>query len=195
MESNFIKERVVVREQIIKKNLEKEKEDKRKAGTDQSASTSSYSTETPSDRVVVFEELVNENLRQDLVNVSQQVDTVCQTIADYLKVKSALKIFKSNSKDVRVQTNIGCNFYAQCQIDDASKIYICIGSDYYLLMELDEALKMIEFKEQQWTKQLNILQEKASKIKAHIKIALEALGRLYEVDRDKIINSNQNPKQ
>lgn len=192
MESNFIKERVIVREEIIKKNLDKEKVDKKKAGADQqsTASTSRYSTETPSDKVVVFEELVNENLRQDLIDVSRQVDIICQTIADYLKVKSALKIFKTNSRDVRVQTNIGCNFYAECQVEDASKVYICVGSDYYLLMDLDEALKMIEFKEKQWTQQLDLLQEKASKIKAHIKIALEALGRLYEMDRDKLTSAD-----
>lgn len=190
MESNFIKERVVVREQIIKKNLAKEKEDRKKANTEQRPSTSaSYSTENPPERVVVLEELVNENLKQDLVNVSKQVDAICQTIADYLKVKATLKIFKTNPRDVRVKTNIGCNFYAQCQIEDASKVYVCLGSDYYLLMDLDEAIKMVEFKEKQWTQQLDLLQEKASKIKAHIKIALEALGRVYEIDREKLTSS------
>lgn len=181
MESNFIKERVVIREEIIKKNLEREK----KASSSKSASTSHDILATPSDRVVAFEELVNERLRQDLVDISKQVDKICQTISDYLKVKAAIKILKGNTRDVRVQTNIGCNFYAQCHVDDASKIYICVGQDYYLHMELEEALKMIDFKEKQWSEQLDVLQKKASQIKAYIKIALEATGRLYEVDREK----------
>lgn len=183
MESNFIKERVVIREEIIKKNISS---DKKKSNKEPKATTSKSVIEDPPERVIVFEELVNEGLRQELVVISQQVDVICQTIADYLKIKSALKIFKSNPKEVRVQTNIGCNFYAQCHIDDASKIYLCIGQDYYLHIELDEAIKMIDFKEKQLTKQLDILQEKACKIKAYIKVALEAVGRLYELDRNKL---------
>lgn len=181
MESNFIKERVVVREQLIRKNLESKSKPHKP-----SVSRLESVEEHPPERVVVFEELVNERLRQDLVSLSQQADCVCQTIADYLKVKSALKIFKTNSKDVRVLTNVGCNFYAQCHIDDASKVYLCVGKDYFLHMELDEAVDMINFKENQWTKELDILQEKASKVKAYIKIALEALGQLYDMDKEKI---------
>lgn len=179
MESNFIKERVVVREQLIKKNLKQTDKDKAKKLSD-----TCY--ENPPDRVVALEELVNEGLRQDLVEISKQVDSVCDTIADYHKVKAALKVFKLNPTDVRVLTNIGCNFYAQCNIEDAGKIYLCIGKDYFLHMTLNDAIEMIEFKEKQWMKQLDQLQEKASSIKAYIKIALEAMGKVYEVDRDKL---------
>lgn len=183
MESNFIKERIVVREQLIKKNLKSKKEGSR----DPKPSTSTQNLiDNPKERVAAFEELVNDRLRQDLADLSRQVDTICQTIADYLKVKSAIKIFKKNPRDLRVQTNLGCNFYAQCRIEDASQIYLCVGQDYFLRMDSEEALKMIDFKEKQWTKQLDTLQERSSKIKAYIKIALEAMGRLYEVDNDKL---------
>lgn len=183
MESNFIKERVVVREQLIKKNLESTKN--KKSQKDPAPSTSS-SLENPPDRVVVFEELVNEKLKDDLVVLSKQVDSRCQTIADYLKIKSTVKILKKNPRNLRLQTNLGCNFYAQCHVDDASKIYLCVGQEYFLHLELDEALKMIDFKEKQLMKELDYLQEKSSKIKAYIKIALEAMGRLYELDRDSL---------
>lgn len=186
MESNFIKERVVVREKIIKKNLESDK--RNQTSKDPSPSTSG-SAENPSARVIVFEELVNEGLKQDLVELSRQVDSRCQTIADYLKIKSTIKVLKKKSKNVRLQTNIGCNFYAQCHVDDASKIYLCIGQDYFLHMDLDEALKMIDLKEKQLMRELDDLQEKASKIKAYIKIALEAMGRLYDMDREKLTES------
>jgi len=53
-------------------------------------------------------------------------------------------------------------------------------------MELDEAINMIDFLEKEWLKQLDVLQEKASSIKAYIKIALEAMGKVYEMDRDKL---------
>lgn len=179
MESNFIKERVVVREQLIKKNLKSDKNVNK-------PSTSTTSYQDPPDRVVAIEEVVNEGLKQQLVDISKRVDIICATISDYLKVKSALKIFKTNPKDVRVQTNLGCNFYAQCHIENASKIYLCIGQDYFLHMDIDEALQMIDFLEKRWTQQLDIMQQRASKIKAYIKIALEAMGRLYEIDRDKL---------
>lgn len=178
MESNFIRERTVVRQQIIKKNL--------KSNPNLKTATNETSHENPPDKVVALEELINEGLKQDLVEVSKQVDRVCETIADYHKVKSALQVFKINPYDVRLLTNIGCNFYAQCDVKDATKIYLCVGKDYFLLMELDEALKMIEFKEKQWMKKLDQLQEKASSIKAYIKIALEAMCKVYEVDRDKL---------
>lgn len=183
MESNFIKERVVVRQQIIKKNL-------KESGDGSKSTPANTSHENPPDRVVALEEVVNEKLKQDLVEVSKQVDRVCETIADYHKVKSALKVFKSNPTDVRVLTNIGCNFYAQCHIEDASQIYLCIGKDYFLKMDLDGALKMIDFKEKQWMRILDELQKKASAIKAYIKIALEAMGKVYDVDRDKLTSAD-----
>ena len=173
MESNFIKERVVVRESLIKKNLKSDPAKNRNAGK---------SIESPSQRVVALEELVNEGLKQDLVEISKQVDSVCGTIADYIKVRSALKVFKSNPRDLRILTNIGCNFYAQCHIEDATKVYLCIGKDYFLQLELEEAIEMINFKEKQLMKMLDGLQEKASSIKAYIKIALEAIGKVYEAD-------------
>lgn len=172
MESNFIKERVVTREEIIKKNL--------KADQRARKPTSTTLLDSPPDRVVALEELINEQLKQDLAEIIKQVDSICQTVADYNKVRSALKVFQTNPTDVRVLTNIGCNFYAQCHIDDASKIYLCIGQDYFLHMELGEAIRMIDFKEKQWMKQLDVLQEKASSIKAYIKIALETMSRIYD---------------
>lgn len=182
MESNFIKERVVVREDLIKKNLGSQK--------DKNKSPPSTSYVNPSERVVILEELVNDGLKQDLVDVSKQVDVVCQTLADYIKIRSALKVFKTNPRDVRMLTNIGCNFYAQCHVNDASRVYICVGKDYFIHMELDEAIKMIDFKEKQWLKQLDKLQEKACSIKAYIKIALEAMGKIYEVDRHKLTSAD-----
>lgn len=183
MESNFIKERIVVREEIIKKNLKSSERNKNKP-----IEKTSY--ENPPQQVVALEELINEGLRQDLVEISKQVDQTCETIADYIKVRSALKVFKQNPYDIRVLTNIGCNFYAQCSIEDATKIHLCIGKDYFLHMDLDEAIKMIDFKEKQLMQRLDTLQEKASAIKAYIKIALEAVGRVYEVDRDKLTSSD-----
>lgn len=180
MESNFIKERTVVREQIIKKNLAEASRDKKKHNASTSGAASTPRQPIDEDRLLIFEETVNEKLKQDLADVSLQIDSVCQTIADYLKVKSALKIICKKPKDVRVQTNIGCNFYAQCLVEDASNIYVCVGKDLYLYMNSREALEMIEFKEKQWTQELDKLQAKASKIKAYIKLALEALGMLYE---------------
>lgn len=171
MESNFIKERTVVRAGIIRKNL---KEDTKSKLSDQPI-------ENPSESVIAFEEVVNDRLKLELFQVSQQVSIVCENIADYLKIKSAIKIFKSSPRDIRLQTNLGCNFYAQCHIEDARKIYLCVGKDYYLQMELDEALTMIDFLETRWTQRLDQLQAKASRIKAYIKVALEALGRLYEL--------------
>lgn len=172
MESNFIKERVVVREKIIKENITDKKTGRLKQIPD---------VQQPPKSINLLEELVNDKLKQDLIDISQQVDSICETIADYLKIKSTLKIFKINSKDVRLQTNIGCNFYAQCHVDDASMVYLCVGKDYFLHMKLDEAIEMIELKEKQWTKRLDELQAKSAKIKAYIKIALEAMGRIYDL--------------
>jgi len=180
MESNFIKERVNVRHDLIKKNLKSEKK------SDKKNSSPNASYVDPPKRVTLLEELINEGLKQDLVEISKRVDTICQTVADYVKVRSALKVYKTNSHDVRVLTNIGCNFYAQCHIADASKVYLRVGKDYFLHMELDEAINMIDFLEKEWLKQLDVLQEKASSIKAYIKIALEAMGKVYEMDRDKL---------
>lgn len=174
MESNFIKERVVIREEIIRKNIQAAK----KESTSKDL-TLDYSLHD--DKVLVLEELVNEKLKRSLFDITQQEDRISSVVADYLKIRSALKIFKSKPKRLKVQTNIGCDFYAQCIIEDASKVYICLGKDYYLHMGLDEAIKMIDFKEQQLKKQLDLLQEKASRIKAYIKLSLECIGRFQDL--------------
>lgn len=176
MESNFIKERHVIRREIINKNLSGQGGSK----------LGQVPLENPSQQVLAFEEVVNEGLKQDLAVVSKQASDVCQTIAEYLKIKSALKIFKNNPHDVRVQTNLGCNFYAQCDIEDGSEIYLSLGKDYFLRLKLNEALQMIDFLESKWTQHLDQLQEKASRIKSYIKVSLEALGIMYEIDRDKL---------
>lgn len=180
MESNFIKERIVIREKIIKKNL---------ADSKRVSSFDAVNTATPGKAVVALEEFINDKLKKDLADVVAKEEKLSEVISDYLKIKSALKVFKLSAKrGVKIQTNLGCEFYAQCQIEDASKVYICVGKDIYLHMELDEAIKMIDFKENQLRKQMDELQLSASKIKAYIKLVLESLGRLYELDNQNSIN-------
>lgn len=171
MESNFVRERVNVKQNIIKKNVaSSSKADK--------LGEPGISTRQIDEKILKYEEFINDKLKGELVEVNKKMDKICTVIAEYLQIRATIRAIKSRPRNLRFQTDLGCNFYAQCNVPDASKIYLDVGQGHFLHMDLAEAETMIDFKEKQLHKKLTEYQEKAANIKAYIKLVLEALGEI-----------------
>ena len=131
------------------------------------------------EKVRKYEDFINNSLKGDLRKVHEQRDKLYSTIADYLQLKSTIeriKIFDGGK--MRTQVDLGCNFYCQAEVKDTKMILVAVGYGFFVEFTLDEAMKFIDKKVEQLTKQAEGLTKDSAKIKAHIKVALQGLSEL-----------------
>lgn len=72
--------------------------------------------------------------------------------------------------------NIGANIYMQAKVPDPRKIFIHLGKNVYVELELDEAIKYIDTKTRVLTKEADVIREESIKTRAKIKLALICLS-------------------
>ncbi len=138
-----------------------------------------------SEKVKKYEDFINNNLKEDLRKVHEQRDKLYSMIADYLQLKSTIektKIFEGGK--MRTQVDLGCNFYCQAEVKDTRMILVAVGYGFFVEFTLDEAAKFIDKKVEHLTKQAEGLTKDSSKIKAHIKVALQGLSELQMLNLD-----------
>ncbi|KAG7220380.1 hypothetical protein INR49_018218 [Caranx melampygus] len=100
-------------------------------------------------KVLQYENFINEVLRRDLQRAMQE----------------------SGSQRLKTDVDLGCNFYVQADVEDSSRIFVAVGYGFFVEMTYDEALRFIEKKTKQLTKD-------SAKIKANICMVLEGLREL-----------------
>eukprot|EP00743_Colponemidia_sp_Colp-15_P012350 GILK01014025.1.p1 GENE.GILK01014025.1~~GILK01014025.1.p1 ORF type:complete len:161 (+),score=27.30 GILK01014025.1:65-547(+) len=133
-------------------------------------------------KVFEYEKFVDERLKQDLKNVLDDRDKLYEQIAQYLQLRNNITVIKENQlKQMKTMVNLGCDFYAQAEVADTSFIFVNVGLGFHLQFTLDEALIFIEKKEQALNTRAELLTRKASEIKAHIKVFLEAIAELLQL--------------
>ncbi|RDD36799.1 Protein UXT-like protein [Trichoplax sp. H2] len=140
------------------------------------------------DKLTKFEQFINEKLKGDLALVNERRESVCQQIANYLKLRQSienLQLLGEDGKTLRSKVDLGCNFYVQANVNDTSKIFVSVGFGFYLELTLDEAIKFMGKKIAHLTEINQKLTVEASKIKANIKIVLEKLAQLQILNDDK----------
>jgi len=157
-----------------------------------------------SEKVLKYEEFLNEKLRTDLREVHTQRDQIYKQISEYMQLKRLIETIKGQQAEqnggtdtkkkntnptsppchVKMKMDLGCNFYVQAVVPDCSRLYVLVGYGYYLEMTLDEVLTFVD-------KKMNILKMKSqmfskdsAKIKAHIKLVMEGLKELQSLDFD-----------
>lgn len=131
------------------------------------------------EKVLQYETFINEVLRRDLQRVLEQRDGVYEKIAQYLQLKNTIKsIQEADSKELKTDVDLGCNFYVQAHVPDTSKIYVAVGYGFFVEFTHAEALKFIEKKTNQLTEYTEVLTKDAAKIKANIRMVLEGLREL-----------------
>ncbi|KAF9417835.1 hypothetical protein BGZ94_009855 [Podila epigama] len=135
------------------------------------------------EKLARYETFVNETLKKDLQDALDARNVIYDQISEYLKLAKDIEIIKSNGlKEMKTQVDIGSNFYVQAKIPDTQYIYVSVGFGFYTQLTLDEALTFISKKETQLNKKAEVYTQKASKIRAHIKLVLEAMAEVMNLD-------------
>ena len=146
------------------------------------------------EKVLKYEEFLNEKLRTDLRIVHEQRDRIYKEINEYMQVKRLIETIKGqkehetgnkNSSDnctAKIKMDLGCNFYCQTVIPDCSRIYILVGYGYYVEMTLEEANTFIDKKVKILKDKSQMCSKDSAKIKAHIKLVMEGLRELQSLN-------------
>lgn len=140
-------------------------------------------TENLSQKVLKYEEFLNERLRSDLKKVLESKNEVCSDIAEYNQLKSTIDLLLSEKlskkhQPLKTMIDLGCNVYAQARVDDCSKIFVSIGLGFQLEMTLEEASVFIEKKISYLTERASKLSDQAALINGRIKVVMETLREL-----------------
>lgn len=136
-----------------------------------------------SEKILHYEEFLNERLRADLQKVLSQREQVCSEVAEYNQLKSTVDLLKNErlgtpGKPLKTMVDLGCNFYAHAKVEDCSRIFVLVGLGFYLDMEPEEAAGFIEKKVAHLTDKIDKLSEQAAQINGRIKVVLEMLREL-----------------
>ncbi|XP_054168415.1 protein UXT-like [Oppia nitens] len=134
-----------------------------------------------------YEHFINDVLKTDLKRVHNQYQLICQQLAQYLQIKQTIKAIKDNHlivtddkciEPLKLQTDLGSNFYVQTVVPKADKIYLMIGLGFYVELTLEEALDLIDKKEKIFNQELIHLSAQSSKIKANIKLVIHTIDQI-----------------
>uniref|UniRef100_A0A3Q3WUZ8 Protein UXT n=1 Tax=Mola mola TaxID=94237 RepID=A0A3Q3WUZ8_MOLML len=130
-------------------------------------------------KVLQYEQFINEVLRRDLQKVLEQRDSVYEKISQHLQLKNTiLSLQESGSRQLKTDVDLGCNFFVQAEVEDSSRIFVAIGYGFFVEMTYEEALQFIEKKTSQLTAFAELLTKDSAKIKANIRMVLEGLREL-----------------
>ncbi|XP_030829263.1 protein UXT homolog [Strongylocentrotus purpuratus] len=139
------------------------------------------------EKVIEYERFVNEVLRKDLEKVLSSRDEIFAQIAEYLQLRTTIEKIQETgceNEELKTQIDLGCNFYAQAKVQDASMIFVQIGFGFFVEFTLKEALKFIDKKTKLLTQQSEKLTQDSAKIKAHIKLVYEGLREIQHLNKD-----------
>ncbi|KAK2850929.1 hypothetical protein Q5P01_007205 [Channa striata] len=130
-------------------------------------------------KVLQYETFINDVLRRDLQKVLEQRDGVYEKISQYLQLKNTiLSLQNLDSKQLKTDVDLGCNFYVQAEVDDFSRVFVAVGYGFFVEMNHNEALRFIDKKTSQLTAFTEQLTKDSAKIKANIRMVLEGLREL-----------------
>ncbi|XP_059500300.1 protein UXT [Stegostoma tigrinum] len=130
-------------------------------------------------KVLEYEAFVNDVLKRDLKKVLEQRDEIYEKIAQHLQLKNVIeRLQESDSEGLKMEVDLGCNFYLQAKVPDASMIFVSIGYGFFVELTFSEALRFLEKKTQHLNELAGRLSKDSAKIKSNIRMVLEALCEL-----------------
>lgn len=135
------------------------------------------------EKVLTYEHFLNEKLREDLRKLLEQRDVIYGQISEYLQLKTTVEQIKAAGiqEDLKTKVDLGCNFYVQAKVPDATKIFVFVGFGFFLEMTLDEAVKFIDKRVKFLTENTDKLTENIVKVKANIRLVLEGLREIQSL--------------
>lgn len=87
----------------------------------------------------------------------------------------------TSESGIKTKVDLGCNFYVQANVPDASKIFVSVGFGFFVEFTHSEALRFIDKKVDHLTNKTNQLTKESAKIKAHIKLVYEGLREIQNL--------------
>ncbi|CAO3596398.1 unnamed protein product [Absidia cylindrospora] len=133
-----------------------------------------------------YDEFVNLKLKPNLKTVLDARDELYNSISDYQKLKKQIELIQQGEhKELKTMVNLGSQFYVQAHIPDTTYIYVNVGFGFHVQFTLDEAKVFIDKKEQRLQSSVKKYSDEADKIRAHIKMVLEAMAEALESAKQK----------
>ncbi|XP_041801443.1 protein UXT [Chelmon rostratus] len=130
-------------------------------------------------KVLQYENFINEVLKRDLQKVLEHRDSVYEKISQYLQLKNTIQSLQElGCQRLKTEVDLGCNFFVQAEVEDSSRIFVAVGYGFFVEMNHDEALRFIDKKTSQLTAFTEQLTKDSAKIKANIRMVLEGLREL-----------------
>merc|ERR1712168_1413263 len=140
-----------------------------------------------SEKITRFEAFLNERLKKDLMTVVEERDKIWEEEAEYLKLKTVIERISaapSAQDGLKAKVDLGCNFYAQARVEDASMIFVDVGLGFHVQLTLAEALSAIDVKTKHLHDKADKLTLQANNIKAQIRIVMEGIRELSNIDAE-----------
>ncbi|KAM7540406.1 hypothetical protein Aperf_G00000038646 [Anoplocephala perfoliata] len=143
------------------------------------------------EKISKIEAFVNEKLRTDLKSVLEAGDAVYGEISNYQELQNLLEKFSdmdinsegnSNSKSMETMVDMGCNFYMKAEIPSIERLYVDVGLGFHVELTRAEALKFVHQRVEFLTEKAEFYRKKSFEIRAHIRICLESLRVLQNLD-------------
>ncbi|XP_022651165.1 protein UXT-like isoform X1 [Varroa jacobsoni] len=147
-------------------------------------------------RVVKFEHFINDVLREHLKRLEKERNRLCEQAGEYLQLKVAIERLQKDCKEdksIRTQVDIGCSFFCQAEVPDATKVFVLLGMGIFAELTHSEALDFIDKKQNLLKERIDIMTvgviiyvvsllknngERCAEVKARIQMALLALRDL-----------------
>ncbi|XP_060078215.1 protein UXT-like [Ylistrum balloti] len=142
---------------------------------------------TVPEKVLAYETFLNETLREDLRKLLEEQDKLYGQVAEYLQLKTVIERVQSTDytkEELKTKVDIGCNFYVQANVPDASRIYVCVGFGFFVEFKMEEALRFIDKKTARLNDQCEKISKDIAKVKAHIKLVLEGLREMQGISTE-----------
>ncbi|KAI8350922.1 Prefoldin subunit-domain-containing protein [Choanephora cucurbitarum] len=126
-----------------------------------------------------YDEFITHKLKPSLKKELDERDAIFNSMAEYQKLNTQIETIQENNlKELKTMVDLGSQFYVQAHVPDTQYIYVNVGFGFHVQFTLDEAKAFIAKKEKQLQSLADKHSKEADKIRAHIKMALEAISEI-----------------
>lgn len=133
------------------------------------------------EKIQDYERFIEEKLKIDLKEIEVILNEKVSKYKEWEEVKNVVetvKDFKKQDSDMLVRVDIGSGIMVTGEVTDYERTYICIGLDYMLEMDPEEAEKYSDIRLRLLKKEIDHFRKLAVNIKVHIKLVLLAINEL-----------------
>mmetsp|Transcript_26787 Transcript_26787/g.37387 ORF Transcript_26787/g.37387 Transcript_26787/m.37387 type:complete len:164 (-) Transcript_26787:141-632(-) len=144
----------------------------------------SYHGFPPNSKLERFHNIVETKLKVTLKSVLEARDKIFDEHSEYIKLRNNIAVIReSKQTELESLVNLGSEFYSQAVVPDPSRIVVDVGLTLHVEFTLDEAIEFCKKKEEHLKRKGEKLTEKASEIRAHIKLVYDAMAEIMRLQQ------------